>query len=152
YQPVEGGNLAGAVGKEISRVLVSAFGAASFLLPLELLLATRRLFVGRPNLLGPATVASTLVLTFAACAMTQLALPEAVVFVEHGASGIIGQVLGEVLRALLGTPGALLVAAAIVLVTLVLRTPLSVAEIIHRVVYAARYVVEHLLALARAVT
>jgi DNA segregation ATPase FtsK/SpoIIIE, S-DNA-T family len=151
YQPGDGGNLAGAVGKEISRVLVAAFGAASFILPFELLLATRRLFAGRPNLLGAATVASTLVLTFSACAMVQLALPEAIVFTEHSASGIIGQVLGEVLRALLGTPGAFLVAVAVVLVTLVLRTPLSVAEILDRVTSLARYVGATVLAFFRAV-
>jgi DNA segregation ATPase FtsK/SpoIIIE, S-DNA-T family len=151
YQPDEGGNLAGALGKELSRVLVSAFGAASFLLPFELLLATRRLFVGRPNLLGAATVASTLVLTFCACAMVQLVLPESIIFAEHSASGIIGQVLGEVLRALLGTPGAFLVAVAVVLITLVLRTPLSVAEILERISSLVRYAVANVLAFFRAI-
>jgi DNA segregation ATPase FtsK/SpoIIIE, S-DNA-T family len=151
YEPGDGGNLAGAVGKEISRVLMAAFGAASFILPFELLLATRRLFAGRPNLLGAATVASTLVLTFCACAMVQLALPDAIVFSEHSASGIIGQVLGEVLRALLGTPGAFLVAVAVVLITLVLRTPLSVAEILDRSTSLVRYIGATVLAFFRAV-
>ncbi|NLY95351.1 MAG: DUF87 domain-containing protein [Myxococcales bacterium] len=151
YEPGQGGNLAGSIGKEISRILVSAFGAASFFLPFELFLATRRLFLGRPNLLGAATVASTLVLVFCACAMTQLVAPEAIIFAEHAASGIIGQVLGEVLRALLGTPGAFLVAVAVVLVTLVLRTPLSVAEILERVTSAFRYLGAHSMAFLRAI-
>ncbi len=126
YDARGGENLIGPVGTELSEVLATAFGVAAWLLPIETGLAAVRLFRGRRALLGAATVASTLVLVLVGCAMVHLGLPDRVVFGGHLPGGALGEVLGEVLRSLLGLAGALLVGVTILLVTIVLRTPVSV--------------------------
>lgn len=125
-------NLAGALGNAIAWFFLQAFGAAALLFTFEFALLARRLILGRPNLLGPATFASTLVIAFAVTAGTQIVAPEAAIFGGLAASGVVGQILGEVLRDVLGTYGSSLVLVAIVLITLILRTPLSLFELVEK--------------------
>ncbi len=128
YDATGGDNLVGPVGTGIASALATAFGVAAWLLPIEMSLAARRLFSGRRGLLGAATVASTLVIVFIGCALLHLAMADEQVFGGHLAGGRIGEVLGEVLRSLFGLAGAYVLGVAILLVTLVLRTPVSVVE------------------------
>ncbi|MFO0695259.1 MAG: DNA translocase FtsK 4TM domain-containing protein [Polyangiales bacterium] len=129
YDARGGENLIGPVGTALASMLASAFGVAAWLLPIESGLASIRLFTGRSALLGVATVASTLVIVLVGCALTHLALGDTQVFGGHLPGGVIGEVLGEVLRSLLGLTGAFIVGIAVLLITMVLRTPWSVTEI-----------------------
>jgi DNA segregation ATPase FtsK/SpoIIIE, S-DNA-T family len=122
----------GPVGRRVAAVLAQAFGVGAWLLPTELGLLTYRLFGRRTTLLGVATMASTLVLVLVGCGMLHLALPHAQVFGGHLPGGVLGEVLGEVLRSLFGLVGAFVVGATVLLVTLVLRTPVSVAALAAR--------------------
>lgn len=133
-------NLAGAVGNTIASFFLRAFGVAAFLFIFEFGLLARRLILGRPNLLGPATFASTLVIAFALTAGVQIIAPESLIFGSMKASGVVGEVLGEVLRDLLGSYGGVLVLIAIVTITLILRTPFSLFELIARLGAAIRRV------------
>ncbi|MCA9579528.1 MAG: DNA translocase FtsK 4TM domain-containing protein, partial [Myxococcales bacterium] len=128
YDAAGGDNLVGPVGTGICSALATAFGVAACLLPIELGLAARRLFSGRRGLLGAATIASTLVIVFIGCALLHLAMPDEQVFGGHLPGGRIGEVLGEVLRSLFGLAGAVVLGFAILLITLVLRTPVSVVD------------------------
>jgi signal transduction histidine kinase len=128
YDAAGGDNLVGPVGTGLASALATAFGVAAWLLPIELGLAARRLFSGRRGLLGAATIASTLVIVFIGCALLHLAMPSEQVFGGHLPGGRIGEVLGEVLRSLFGFAGAVVLGVAILLVTLVLRTPVSVVD------------------------
>jgi S-DNA-T family DNA segregation ATPase FtsK/SpoIIIE len=128
YDAAGGDNLVGPVGTGLASALATAFGVAAWLLPIELGLAARRLFSGRRGLLGAATIASTLVIVFIGCALLHLAMPNEQVFGGHLPGGRIGEVLGEVLRSLFGLAGAVVLGVAILLTTLVLRTPVSVVD------------------------
>ena len=118
-------NLVGPVGTGLASMLIGAFGVAAWLLPFELGSATWRLFRGQRAVLGVATAASTLVLVLVGCGMLHLALLGAEVYGGHLAGGALGEVLGEVLRSLLGLAGAYVVGVTILLVTIVLRTRVS---------------------------
>ncbi len=130
YDAGGGDNLIGPVGTGIAATLASAFGVAAWLIPIETGLATLRLFGRRSALLGVATIASTLVIVLIGCALVHLLLGEQTVFGGHLPGGVIGEVLGEVLRSLLGKAGAYVVCFSTLLITAVLRTPMSVSEII----------------------
>ena len=126
-------NLAGPVGAAIAGTFVAAFGVAAWLLPFELAAATVRLFRGRGAILGVATVVSTLVFTLVGCSLLHLALFGAEVHGGHLPGGVLGEVLGEVLRSLFGTAGAYVLTISVLLITLVLRTRLTITGIIARV-------------------
>src|SRR5688500_4353692 len=91
----------GPVGAAIASVLASAFGAAAWLVPLELGLATVRLFQRRVMPIGIARAASMVVVVFVGCALGHLALPEQAGFGGHVPGGLLGEGRGEVLRSLL---------------------------------------------------
>ncbi len=126
YDKAADENLIGPVGTGLAGLVVSAFGVIAWVLPFELAAATWRLFRGRPALLGVATAASTLVIVLVGCAMLHLAFVDTRVFGGHLAGGVLGEVLGEVLRSLLGLAGAYVVGITVLLITLVLRTQVSV--------------------------
>jgi S-DNA-T family DNA segregation ATPase FtsK/SpoIIIE len=119
-------------------MLVAAFGVAAWVIPAELALATIRLFGRGRTILGLATLASTLVIVLIGCAMLHLFLTDKTVYGGHLAGGILGEVLGEVLRSMLGLAGAYVVGIATLLVTFVLRTPVSLTELMMRGARRAR--------------
>ncbi|MEM7447262.1 MAG: DNA translocase FtsK 4TM domain-containing protein [Myxococcota bacterium] len=132
YDARGGENLVGPVGTAIAASLVNAFGIAAWVIPVELFLSTFRLFGRRSATLGVATVAATLVIVLVACALLHLSIDGVVAFGGHAPGGVLGEVLGEVARSLLGLIGAYVVGASILLITAVLRTPLSIVGTVGR--------------------
>lgn len=128
YDADGGSNWIGPVGAGLAGVLATAFGVAAWLVPIELALATARLFSKSTVALGVGRVASTVVIVLVGCAMVHLALPGETVFGGHMPGGLLGEVLGEVLRSLLGLAGSFVVGSAVILITIVLRTPFSVIK------------------------
>lgn len=118
-------NYVGPFGAYVAGSLKRAFGWMSWAWVVELGLAAFRWFTRRRALLGRATIATTFVflvmggvllhLCFASTSDADVALP----------GGLFGEVLGEVLRSLLGSVGALLVCGCVLLLTLMLRAPVS---------------------------
>lgn len=133
YDARGGENWIGPVGAGLAGVLASAFGVAAWLVPVELGLATVRLFQRRVTPIGVGRVAGTMVIVLVGCAMMHLALTGQEVFGGHLAGGLLGEVLGEVLRSLLGLTGAFVVGTATLMITVVLRTPFSVIRAARRV-------------------
>jgi S-DNA-T family DNA segregation ATPase FtsK/SpoIIIE len=129
YDARGGENWIGPVGAGAASMLATAFGVAAWVLPFELGFATVRLFSLSRSMLGLATLASTLVIVLVGCAMLHLALGGRHVFGGHLPGGVLGEVLGEVLRSLLGLAGAYVVGASVLLITLVLRTPMSLVAL-----------------------
>ncbi|MBX3273520.1 MAG: DNA translocase FtsK 4TM domain-containing protein [Sandaracinaceae bacterium] len=136
YDAEGGENWIGPVGEGLAGVLASAFGIAAWLVPTELALATARMFMRTAGGLGVGRVASTVVIVLIGCAMVHLALTGQTVFGGHLPGGVLGEVMGEVLRSLLGVAGAYVVGTAVLLITLVLRTPFSVIEAVQRAAIA----------------
>ncbi|AKF10356.1 DNA translocase FtsK [Sandaracinus amylolyticus] len=126
YDARGGENWIGPVGEWIANIAATAFGAAAWVVPFELSLLTIRLFQRRRSPVGLAHLASTLVIVLVGCAMVHLAMPGEEVLGGHLPGGMFGEVLGEVLRSLLGLVGAFVVGTAVILVTMVLRTSFSI--------------------------
>ncbi len=120
-------NLVGPVGHRFARAVMLAFGLVAWILPLEGGLLTWRLFRRRSALLGLATIASTLVLVVIGAALGHLLIePHAVWGASPG--GAVGELLGEVLRSLLGFYGTVIIGFAILGTAVVLRTPWTLEE------------------------
>ncbi len=128
YDARNGGtNLVGPVGHRLARALMLAFGLVVWFLPLEGALLTFRLFRRRSALLGMATMGSTLVLVVMGAALAHLLIePQAVWGASPG--GAVGELLGEVLRSLLGFYGTLIIGFAVLATAIVLRIPWTLEE------------------------
>jgi S-DNA-T family DNA segregation ATPase FtsK/SpoIIIE len=129
YAPATGDNWIGVVGHGLGNLLTMGFGVAAWVIPLELSLFTLRLFARKPSSLGAANLAATIVILVVGCALVHLGLPELRVFGDQLPGGMLGEVFGELLRSLFGLVGAFVVGVALLLMTLVLRTQISVTSI-----------------------
>lgn len=129
YDATNGGtNLVGPVGHRVARALMRAFGLVAWFLPLEGALLTYRLFRRRSAMLGLATLGSTLVLVVVGAALAHLLIePRAVWGASPG--GAVGELLGEVLRSLLGFYGTVIIGFALLGISVILRTPWSLEEV-----------------------
>lgn len=124
-----GANLVGPVGHRLAKAVMKAFGWVAWFVPLEGALLTFRLFRRRSALLGLATIASTLVLVVIGAALAHLLLePQAAWGASPG--GAVGELLGEVLRSLLGFYGTVIIGFAIVGTAVILRTPWTLEEVV----------------------
>ncbi|MDH5675536.1 MAG: DNA translocase FtsK 4TM domain-containing protein [Myxococcales bacterium] len=128
-----GDNWVGPVGEAVAGFFVGAFGLGAVWLPVELMLATVGLFRLRATQAWVTHGASVLVILLLGCALLHLSLPELEVFGGHLAGGLLGEVLAEVLRSLVGPAGAYVLCIAALLINMVLRTSLSVVGLSHRV-------------------
>ncbi len=129
YDVHGGANWVGPVGESLAGSLVTAFGLAALVVPFELLLAAAYCVRLRPPLPVVAHVASVLVHLLLGCALLHLSLHDFPVFGGQLAGGLIGEVLAEVLRSLVGSVGAYVVCISALLITLILRTSLSVIAV-----------------------
>ncbi len=121
-------NLVGPVGHRLARAVMVAFGLVAWFLPLEGGLLTLRLFRRRSALLGLATMGSTLVLVVIGAALAHLLIePQAAWGTSPG--GAVGELLGEVLRSLLGFYGTVIIGFAVVMTAVILRTPWTLEEV-----------------------
>ena len=120
-------NLVGPVGHRFARALMLAFGLVAWFLPLEGGLLTWRLFRRRSAMLGLATMGSTLVLVVIGAALGHLLIePKAIWGASPG--GAVGELLGEVLRSLLGFYGTVIIGFALLGTAVILRTPWTLEE------------------------
>ena len=148
YDQRGGENWIGPLGEGLAGGLVSAFGIAALVVPVELLWAALYCFRLRPPLSAPVHAASVLVHVLLGCALLHLSLRGFTVFGGHLAGGLLGEVLGEVLRSLLGLAGAYVVCVAALAITLILRTSFSVVGFLRR---AGSYCALHFHALGESV-
>ena len=150
----EGGNLIGALGEFLAGNLVAAFGFGAYLLAIEFLLGTLYLFGRRGRTEIALRASSMLVVMFAVCAMLHLALRDSGITEEVLPGGVIGEVVGEVMRSLVGLAGAFVVLLSLLLITLLLRTSFSIAEMARRAsdvtVSAVRYSTQAVMAMWQA--
>lgn len=129
YDMRGGENWVGPVGAGIAGFLIDAFGVAACVLPFEALLISVYLFrLGVAS--HPATRAASMVVSLLlGCAILHLSFSGSRVFGGHLAGGVLGEVSGEVLRSLVGLAGAYVVCLTALLVTVILRTSISVVDL-----------------------
>lgn len=137
YDMRGGANWIGPVGSGLAGALLTAFGLGACVIPVELGLATWTLFRGDRARRGIVQAASMLVVVLVGCALLHLAMTSVTVFGGHLAGGVMGELVGEVLRSLFGLAGAVVVCVSLLLITMVLRTPLSVVSLARRGFQAA---------------
>jgi hypothetical protein len=138
YDANGGDDWVGVLGAWIADVLASAFGIAAWVVPFELGLLAVRLFGKHARPIGAGRLASVLVVVLVGCAMLHLAMPDQSVLGGHLPGGAIGEVIGEVLRSLLGLVGAFVVCTTVLLLTIILRTSLSIVGTTRRLVEVTR--------------
>lgn len=113
----------------MAALLGTAFGFGAWVIPLELALVTVRLFRRQKNRLGAAMVAPTIVILLVGCSLLHLSLSGVVgAFGANLPGGLLGELLGELLRSVFGNVGSFVVTVATMLVTVVLRTSLSIID------------------------
>ncbi len=104
-----GPNWVGPVGAWAARLLVSGIGVVSWVLPIELVLLGVPFVTGRPNQATPFRLASSLLIVLLAAALVQVGWPTAAAFGVHRASGLLGELFGELARSLFSTVGSFIV-------------------------------------------
>jgi S-DNA-T family DNA segregation ATPase FtsK/SpoIIIE len=130
---VEGANWVGPVGASIAEVLVTAVGAVSWLVPLELVL------IGRPLLdrsepeptesrrLALRVVGDIAVATLGA-ALLHVAFAGATVHTAMPVAGTVGELAGELMRALFSAVGSFIIGSTLIALILINRASFSFIE------------------------
>jgi S-DNA-T family DNA segregation ATPase FtsK/SpoIIIE len=123
-----GDNLIGPFGDALARALAAAFGWAAWVVPAALLVLTRSCFTVRARGAWLFHALSAFMLMLLGCAFLHLlglsfhGLPA---FGGHLAGGSLGELIGEILRSVLGLAGAYVVCAAALMIALMLVTSFS---------------------------
>ncbi len=120
-----GANWVGPVGSACAHGLVSLIGLVGWALPLEALLLGIPLVRGRKSLLTPARFAGDLLIVLTAAALVQVAWPARIAFGSYRASGVVGELFGELSRSLFSTIGSFLVGFACLGLILISRAAFS---------------------------
>ena len=126
YDPtIAGANWMGPVGAAVAGVLVQAFGAVAWLVPVELILVGLPLLRGSrlPPLGG--RIAADLVVVIIVAALAQVACPEGRVFGGMVAGGNVGLLFGELMRGLFSNAGSFLVGTTSIGLILIGRSSFS---------------------------
>jgi DNA segregation ATPase FtsK/SpoIIIE-like protein len=107
-----GENWVGPVGAFAARGLVMLVGVVAWVLPLEMVLIGIPLVRSKPNPATAARFAGDLLLALLAAALVQVGWAGKTAFGTHPASGMIGELFGELARSLFSTIGSFLVGFA----------------------------------------
>jgi S-DNA-T family DNA segregation ATPase FtsK/SpoIIIE len=120
-----GADWVGPVGEAAARGLVTLLGWVAWAVPLELLLLAIPFVIGKPNDATPARLASDVLLAVIAAALIQVGWPDELAFGRHRASGLVGELFGELGRSLFSTIGSFLVGFACLGLILIARAAFS---------------------------
>jgi len=115
----------GPVGALCARGLVSLLGIVAWGLPLELVLLGIPLVRGKESPATPGRFAGNLLIAVVTAALVQVGSPGRTAFGAHPASGLVGELFGEVARSLFSTAGSFLVGFACLGLILIGRAAFS---------------------------
>jgi S-DNA-T family DNA segregation ATPase FtsK/SpoIIIE len=120
-----GADWVGPVGAFFAHGLVSLIGLVAWGLPLELALVGIPLVRGRENPATPGRCAGDMLMAVVTAALIQVGAPGRVAFGSHPASGLVGELFGELSRSLFSTAGSFLVGFACLGLILIGRAAFS---------------------------
>jgi DNA segregation ATPase FtsK/SpoIIIE, S-DNA-T family len=115
----------GPVGALCARGLVSLLGIVAWGLPLELVLLGIPLVRGKESPATPGRCAGNLLIAVVTAALVQVGSPDRTSFGTHPASGLVGELFGELARSLFSTAGSFLVGFACLGLILIGRAAFS---------------------------
>ena len=125
YDMRGGENWIGPLGEGLASVLGRAFGWTAWLVPVELCMAALySVRAIRQSVVAHA--ASSVSHLLLGCAFLHLALASYPAFGGHPPGGVLGELLGELLRSIVGNVGAFVVCVTALTISLILRTSFSV--------------------------
>ena len=122
---IQGANWVGPVGQACARGLVLLVGWVAWAVPVELLLLSIPFVTGKPNAATPARLAGDILLVVVGAALIQVGDPTQLAFGRHSASGLVGELFGELGRSLFSTIGSFLVGFACLGLILIARAAFS---------------------------
>lgn len=125
-----GRDWAGPVGAQLAETLIALLGTASLLLPISLALLSVRLFKRSAQPLRLLRAMGSLCIVVVVATALHLWWGDAPALGEMPAGGLVGSSVGELLRGAIGTAGAHTVVLTALLVTLVVRTRLSIVALV----------------------
>jgi len=129
----QGANWVGPVGEACARALVTLLGWVAYSVPVELLLLSVPFVTGKPNAATPARLAGDVLLAVVAAALLQVGWPSQLAFGRHRASGLVGELFGELGRSLFSTAGSFLIGFACLGLILIARAAFSFIAMVRAV-------------------
>ena len=120
-----GANAVGPVGEASAGGLVWLVGVVAWVVPFELILLGVPFVRHKDSLFTPARIAGDLLMAVVAAALVQVGWPGKTAFEGHVAGGAVGELFGEVARALFSTVGSFLVGFACIGLLLISRAAFS---------------------------
>jgi S-DNA-T family DNA segregation ATPase FtsK/SpoIIIE len=137
--PLSGPEWVGPVGAACARALVTLLGVVAWSIPVELALLGIPFVRGKPNLATPARLAGDVLLAIIAAALVQVGWPTQLAFGQHCASGLVGELFGELGRSLFSTLGSFLVGFACLGLILISRAAFSFIALVRAIAaYSAK--------------
>ncbi|MCC6552709.1 MAG: DNA translocase FtsK 4TM domain-containing protein [Polyangiaceae bacterium] len=147
---IAGEDWVGPVGATLAQAVVGAVGVVSWFLPIELTLLSAPLLGGKRSIAGVTRVAGDVVVIVVLAALGHVAFPKAVAFGAMPIGGAVGELFGEVLRALFSSVGSYIIGLTVVALILIGRATFSFIELVHRTEQIATAIALRLAGWARA--
>ncbi|WP_437926439.1 DNA translocase FtsK 4TM domain-containing protein [Sorangium sp. So ce291] len=129
---VSGEDWVGPVGAALAGASVEAVGVIAWFVPLELALLATPLLGSRRSIASMFRLSGDIVVVVVLAALSHVAFPRAVAFGAMPLGGAVGELFGEVLRALFSNIGSYIIGLTIVALILMGRATFSFIELAHR--------------------
>ena len=139
---VTGADWVGPVGAVVAGSLVQAVGLCAWLVPLGLAIFAAPLLQGKASKVSLVRVAGDLVVILVASALLHVAFAKSTSFGEMPIGGAVGELFGEVMRALFSTIGSYIVGLTVVSLILIGRAAFSIIDWAQRAQERARLIRE----------
>ncbi|WP_437305575.1 DNA translocase FtsK 4TM domain-containing protein [Sorangium sp. So ce388] len=129
---VSGEDWVGPVGAALAGASIEAVGVIAWFVPLELALLATPLLGSRRSIASMFRLSGDVVVVVVLAALSHVAFPRAVAFGAMPLGGAVGELFGEVLRALFSNIGSYIIGLTIVALILMGRATFSFIELAHR--------------------
>jgi DNA segregation ATPase FtsK/SpoIIIE, S-DNA-T family len=147
---IVGDDWVGPAGAFLARTAVEAIGLAAWFLPIELALVASPLLNGKPSIAGVARFAGDVVVVVILASLAHVAFPRLTAFNAMPLGGAVGELFGEVARALFSQVGSYIIGLTVVALILIGRAAFSFIEWVKRAERGAVLLAERISAWARA--
>ncbi|WP_437527842.1 DNA translocase FtsK 4TM domain-containing protein [Sorangium sp. So ce726] len=129
---VTGDDWVGPVGAALAGTSIEAIGVIAWFVPLELALLAMPLLGAKRSIASLFRLSGDIVVVIVLAALAHVAFPRAVAFGAMPLGGAVGELFGEVLRALFSNIGSYIIGLTIVALILMGRATFSFIELAHR--------------------
>ncbi|WP_437975055.1 DNA translocase FtsK 4TM domain-containing protein [Sorangium sp. So ce295] len=129
---VSGDDWVGPVGAALAGTSIEAIGVIAWFVPLELALLAMPLLGAKRSIASLFRLSGDIVVVIVLAALAHVAFPRAVAFGAMPLGGAVGELFGEVLRALFSNIGSYIIGLTVVALILMGRATFSFIELAHR--------------------